>query len=80
MLGGMKQIMRVRKGRNHMRFDLDADPAELKNLALPQSSPTKDLRVWMQFVDSGLMRSDEVTPQPLDEETIEQLRALGYTD
>ena len=62
------------------RFDLIADPRELLNLADPKAEPTRDLRTWLEFVDHGLRQSDRDPPEPLDEETIEQLRALGYAD
>jgi len=77
---GVKEILRVKRGRDHMRFDLRADPDEQKNLAVPQSIPTENLRSWMHLVDAGLENADEITPQPLDDETIERLRALGYAD
>jgi arylsulfatase A-like enzyme len=80
VFNGMKEILRIKKGRSHMRFNLVADPDEVKNLAIPDSIPTEDLRAWMQFVDNGLRSADEVTPDPLDDETIERLRALGYAD
>jgi arylsulfatase A-like enzyme len=79
VLNGYKEILRVKSG-NRWRFDLVRDPEEEVNLAEPKSDPTEGLRVWMEFVDFGLRQSDEAPPQPLDEETIEQLRALGYAD
>jgi len=78
--GGYKEILRLKKDRKRWRFDLTADPGEQVNLADPGSDPTDGLRVWMEFVDFGLRQSDDVPPQPLDDETIEQLRALGYAD
>jgi arylsulfatase A-like enzyme len=80
VLHGMKEVLRIKKGRARWRFDLTADPAELANLAAPRSDPTEDLRLWMELVDSGLRRADEVPPRQLDDETIERLRALGYAD
>jgi len=79
VMGGYKEIVRV-KNDNHSRFDLTADPEEKVNLAQPKSGLTRDLRTWLEFVDHGLRQSDESPPEPLDEETIEQLRALGYAD
>jgi arylsulfatase A-like enzyme len=77
---GYKEILRLKKDRKRWRFDLSADPREQVNLSEPGSDPTDGLRVWMEFVDFGLRQSDDVPPQPLDDETIEQLRALGYAD
>jgi len=79
VMGGYKEIVRV-KNDKRSRFDLTADPEEQTNLAQPKSDPTRDLRTWLEFVDFGLRQSDESPPEPLDKETIEQLRALGYAD
>jgi arylsulfatase A-like enzyme len=79
VLDGRKEILRVKRGRAS-RFDLAADPAELENLADPESTLSEGLRAWLEVVDSALGQSDEVPPPPLDDESIEQLRALGYID
>jgi arylsulfatase A-like enzyme len=80
VLHGTKEVLRLKKRQGHWRFDLAADPTELVNLAAPRSDPTADLRAWMDLVDSGLRQADEKPPQPLDDETIERLEALGYAD
>lgn len=79
VMAGQKEIVRV-KNDNRWRFDLRADPRELVNLAEPGSDLTGDLRSWLEFVDFGLRQSDQLPPEPLDEETVEQLRSLGYAD
>jgi len=76
---GHKEIVRVKDGRR-WRFDLDADPGELKNLTDRKAPPPEALQVWMDFVDAGLRHSDEIPPEALDDETIARLRALGYAD
>ena len=76
---GFKEIVRPVE-RGHWRFDLRADPQELSNLVPALSGPTKSLQQWMEVVDTGLSQTDRAAPQPLDDETIEQLRALGYAD
>jgi arylsulfatase A-like enzyme len=76
---GYKEIIRPAE-RLHWRFDLRADPQELENLALSPSDPTKSLQEWMSVVDTGLSETETDAPRPLDDETIEQLRALGYAD
>jgi arylsulfatase A-like enzyme len=76
---GYKEIVRIKNGRR-WRFDLAGDPAERTNLVQLKSDPTEGLLAWMEAVDSGLLRSDDVRPQQLDDETIKQLRALGYAD
>jgi arylsulfatase A-like enzyme len=80
VLDGQKEILRVKKNRKRWRFDLHADPRELESLAEPRSEPTDGLRTWMEVVDFGLRQSDELPADPLDDETIERLRALGYAD
>jgi hypothetical protein len=76
---GWKEIVRVKSGRR-WRFDLGRDPGEEFSVVKPKTDPTDGLTAWMELVDAGLEKSDETPPQMLDEETIEQLRALGYAD
>ncbi len=76
---GIKEIVRPKSGQRWL-FDLAADPLELTNLAGTRSDPGAGLSLWMEIVDNGLRQSDDLPPEPLDEETIEQLRALGYTE
>ena len=76
---GSKEIISPAE-RSRWKFDLRADPKELENLVLSVSDPTMNLQSWMEVVDTGLGRSDAEVQQPLDDDTIEQLRALGYAD
>ncbi len=73
-----KEILRVRSQRLRI-FDLSKDVRELANLA-DSSEPTAELSDWLREVREGLAASDELPPPSLDEESIEQLRALGYID
>ncbi len=73
-----KEILRVRSQRLRI-FDLSKDVREVKNLA-ESSDPSTELSTWLQEVREGLAASDELPPPSLDEESIEQLRALGYID
>ena len=76
----LKEIFRVERQRRRL-FDLAADPEELINL-----SPRKDeevsegLQAWMRDVYGGLSSFDDSPPDPLDPESVEQLRSLGYVD
>jgi arylsulfatase A-like enzyme len=74
-----KEILRVKR-QHHLRFDLQADPAELTDLGPPETGLAEGLEEWMRVVDRGLSTADEEPPTPLDDETIERLRALGYAD
>jgi len=76
---GKKEIFRVKNG-HHWRFDLTADPRELRNLVGPAGDPSELLDGWSEVVTTGLHNLDDEVPAPLDEESIEQLRALGYAD
>ncbi len=76
---GVKEIFRI-QNRRHRRFNLASDPVEHRDLTLPKASPTGDLQDWMRLVYSGLNNLDATPPKPLDEESIEQLRSLGYAD
>ena len=76
---GLKEIFRVKNGR-HWKFDLTADPRELVNLIEAKSAPSERLQGLIEVVSSGLNNLDTDVPKPLDEESIERLRALGYAD
>lgn len=76
---GLKEIFRVKNGR-HWKFDLATDPRELVNLIELKSSPSERLQGMIEVVSSGLSSLDAEVPEPLDEESIERLRALGYAD
>ncbi|MCP3961930.1 MAG: sulfatase [bacterium] len=74
-----KEVLRVRSG-NRRIFDLSEDAAELRSLVELKSEPSGQLAEWLEQVREGLAASDELPPPSLDEESIEQLRALGYID
>ncbi len=75
----LKQIFRAKSGRLR-RHDLTTDPGELLNLGDEGDPPSESLQGWMDQVARGLTNLDSDPPEPLDEESIESLRALGYTD
>ncbi len=77
--GGIKEIVRVTNGKRRV-FDLNEDPKELRDLDTEDAPPSEALAEWHRVVMEGLEASDELPPPSLDEDSIEQLRALGYID
>jgi hypothetical protein len=61
-------------------FDLAADPLERADLAPLASDSSESLMDWLRLVYRGLNEADASPPQPLDRESAEQLRSLGYAD
>jgi arylsulfatase A-like enzyme len=76
---GHKEIYRVENGRRWV-FDLANDPLELDSLSAKKENPSEGLQLWMSQLDSALDSFQDLAPEPLDEESIEQLRSLGYVD
>ncbi len=77
--GDRKEILRVKNG-NHLLFDLETDPAELVSLVPADAKPSGRLLECLGTVSEGLGALDRLTSKKLDEETVEQLRALGYIE
>ncbi len=77
--GLRKEIFRIGNEKRQL-FDLAQDAAELENLSSPTAPPTEGLSEWMAIVIAGLGTADNVLPEPLDDESIEELRSLGYVD
>jgi arylsulfatase A-like enzyme len=74
-----KEIFRVTKNRREF-YDLAVDPRELNDLIRKNDPPTEGLLTWMRTVYDGLTAVEDAPPEPLDEESIEALRSLGYVD
>jgi len=74
-----KEIYRTENRRRGL-YDLDADPAELTSLSAKRGSPSEALQLWMTALSSALDSFEDMVPEPLDEESIEHLRSLGYVD
>jgi hypothetical protein len=74
-----KEIFRVTKNRREF-YDLAVDPRELNDLIRKNDPPTEGLLTWMRTVYNGLTAVEDAPPEPLDEESIEALRSLGYVD
>jgi arylsulfatase A-like enzyme len=74
-----KEILRV-KNNSHLLFDLVDDPEELANLVTEDSSPSPELLRCVGSISDALGSLDRLTTKKLDDETVEQLRALGYLE
>ena len=77
--GERKEILHINGNRREL-FDLGADPGELQSLVPPDSAPSQELVRCIGEISSGLGSLDRLTTKQLDDETVEQLRALGYLD
>jgi len=77
--GARKEIFEIGKNRK-LAFDLDADPLERTSAVARDEDPTERLLGWMRAVYEGLSSFDDIPPEPLDDESIERMRSLGYVD
>jgi hypothetical protein len=77
--GDRKQIVKVSRQVIQI-FDLAADPGELLTLATVDQNPSDALAACLARVAEGLGSLDKLAVQKLDDETVEQLRALGYLE
>jgi arylsulfatase A-like enzyme len=75
--GDRKEVFRIGKNRREV-FDLRADPLELASTVEQREEPTETLLGWMREVYDGLSSFEDMPPEPLDEESIERMRSLGY--
>ena len=69
-----------RPGGVNQLFDLEADPAELSDLADERPDLVAELIDLMEQELAGIDRSDPGEAMELSPGTVEQLRALGYLD
>jgi len=77
---GVKEIIDLRAEPRRALFVLDDDPAELISTIDPASEPSELLTIWLDTVREGLRRTDRLGEVELDQESIEQLRSLGYLE
>ncbi|MCG8460531.1 MAG: sulfatase [Holophagales bacterium] len=78
--GLRKETLRVKDRHRRKLFDLGRDRAEMGS-SVDTASPASDaLAQWLSEVRIGLEAADDLPPPSLDDESIEQLRALGYID
>jgi arylsulfatase A-like enzyme len=77
--GNRKELIQV--NRQYLQsFDLGSDPGELVNLASTDSRPSQQLLACFAEISTGLGALDRLATQKLDDETVEQLKALGYLE
>jgi len=75
--GDRKEILRV-KNNTHSLFDLAADPEENTSLTAEDSLPSNRLLECVGMISDGLGALDNLAATKLDDETVDQLKALGY--
>ncbi|MBZ0115239.1 MAG: sulfatase-like hydrolase/transferase [Thermoanaerobaculia bacterium] len=61
-------------------FDLQADPAELRDIAADEEQRRQKMQTILDLITAGGGEAEEAVPSDLDPELEEQLRALGYID
>ncbi len=77
--GDRKEILRI-IASEHLSFDLTEDPLELDNLVTIDSAPSEALLACLGTVSQALGALDRLATRKLDDETVEQLKALGYLE
>ncbi|MCB1055606.1 MAG: sulfatase-like hydrolase/transferase, partial [Acidobacteria bacterium] len=77
--GTTKEVLRLKGADTLSVFDLAQDPGE-KSAAKAGGEVPKHLGGWLAEVNAGLTAADNLPAPALDEESLEQLRALGYID
>jgi arylsulfatase A-like enzyme len=77
--GAEKELFRIDTNRRHL-FNLKKDPREGRDLSGTGDDPTGQLLGWMRLVYEQLIAFDDLPPEPLDEESVLQLKSLGYVD
>jgi arylsulfatase A-like enzyme len=80
MDGDRKELVRTRAVEERALFDLASDSGETRNLVDPRSAPSAELAACLDTVRRGLVAADALPRAPVDPETLEGLRALGYID
>jgi arylsulfatase A-like enzyme len=77
LAGDIKEILEV-NGHNLELFNLRRDPGEQESLVAETRDPSAELSAWYEQVTNGLETAGHFPPPVLDEESVEQLKALGY--
>lgn len=77
--GSSKEVLRLGSGQL-WRYDLERDPRETAPPLPAEARPSAALAACLEEVRRGLAAADNLPAPPVDEETLEQLRALGYID
>lgn len=76
---GLKEILTVHPEASEA-FDLESDPREARPLDGQAPTERATLAAWRSEVRRGLAAADHLAAEPLDEESLQRLRALGYVD
>ena len=80
-LGGMGMVSGV-AGENGAIYNLASDPLQLQNLAVEEADKlavmTRHLEAWEKMVSVMSLDPELRTEEDLDEETLKQLKSLGY--
>jgi len=72
------KLLRLGDGRYEL-YNLKRDPGERVDLSQTESLKLEELEPWIELVETK--RSEQVVPtRDLEEETIEELRRLGYIE
>lgn len=85
------KVIRNRSGHAHdhkayQMYDLSSDPTEQENLVKGGKMPDwgarliNALQAWSEAVKEGAVASSPIDYDKLDQETLDQLRTLGYVD
>ncbi|MCU0305185.1 MAG: sulfatase [Thermoanaerobaculales bacterium] len=77
--GQRKELLQI-KGSAHELFDLARDPRETAASSLDDPPPSPELLTCLGTVSEGLGALDRLAAHRLDDETVEQLKALGYLE
>lgn len=76
---GVKEILSVDPARS-VAYDLRLDRREARPLERGLPARSRSLAAWAAEVRRGLAAVDRLPAEPLDEESLKRLRALGYVD
>jgi len=72
------KLLRLGDGKYEL-YNLKRDPGERVDLSQTESLKLEELEPWIELVETK--RSEQVVPtRDLEEETIEELRRLGYIE
>lgn len=77
--GKSKEVLRLGSGQLSV-YDLERDPREAAPPLPPGTQPSAGLASCLEEVRRGLAAADSLPAPPVDAETLEQLRALGYIE
>ncbi len=77
--GDIKEIIKVSRQVIQM-YDFVADPGELETLVSADAKPSDALAACFARITESLGSLDKMAVQKLDDETVEQLKALGYLE